>query len=281
MIAEDISAVLLRAMRDADYRETLFGGSGDVAALSEQEQWVAKDFSPERIHALVGALIIHEVLPVRASERVWIVPSWSAALSPEVEIAIRLEPGIAFGNGTHATTRDCLLALEKWLRPGDKVVDLGTGSGILSIAAAKLGASSVRALDIARAPVEMATLNAARNGVGELVTVEEGSLERLRGADPLPDVLVANLLTPILLDLFRQGLAQVVRPGGLLIVSGLLANHVPLVERAARAQGLRRAQAIKLDGWAALVYRRPRANRLARIVSRIRARLHRGTANHR
>jgi ribosomal protein L11 methyltransferase len=161
---------------------------------------------------------------MRIGRRLLVAPFWpDPPLEPGL-IAIRLDPGRAFGNGAHPTTQLCLAALERHLRPHAAVIDLGTGTGILAIAAAKLGARSILAVDTDPEAVRVARANVVANHVVDQVRVEAGSLAELRsgqwGTVEAP-VVVANILAGIIVDLFAQGLAQIVSPGGLLILSGL------------------------------------------------------------
>jgi ribosomal protein L11 methyltransferase len=159
--------------------------------------------------------------------RLMIIPAWlNPPLEPD-DVAIRLDPGMAFGTGTHPTTQLCLLAIERYLPPAAPVLDLGTGSGILSIAAAKLGAGPILAVDIDDEAVRVAGENTAANGVAECIQVAQGSLAEVlagqfgaqwRGV-PL---VVANILARVIILLLGQGLADTVAPGGRLIVSGIL-----------------------------------------------------------
>jgi len=152
--------------------------------------------------------------PIRIADRLWIVPSWHEA--PDVDaIAIILDPGLAFGTGSHPTTRLCLQWLEANLRPGETVLDYGCGSGILAIAAVKLGAGRTVGVDIDPQAVESARDNAARNAV-------EADF-RLSGDLPEGDydVVVANILTNPLKALMPL-LAARTRPGGRIILSGIL-----------------------------------------------------------
>jgi ribosomal protein L11 methyltransferase len=152
--------------------------------------------------------------PIPINDRLWIVPSWHAAPDPAA-INIQLDPGLAFGTGSHPTTRLCLRWLAENLRPGETVLDYGCGSGILAIAAARLGAGQVWGVDIDPQAVAAARDNAARNHVAVDF--------RLPDATPRhqADVLVANILTNPLKALMPL-LAGLARPGGRLVLSGIL-----------------------------------------------------------
>jgi ribosomal protein L11 methyltransferase len=199
--------------------------------------------------------------PVRVGRRLMIVPAW---LSPDLapsDIAIRLDPGLAFGTGTHPTTQLCLLAIEQHLTPGSRLLDLGTGSGILSIAAVRLGGGPVLALDIAPEAVRVARENALANGVGGTVEVAKASLgEVLAGqfgshwlSTPL---VVANILTSIIISMLEHGLAGVVAPGGLLILSGILASQAYQVIAALETAGLALVAHERMEDWVALIARK-------------------------
>ena len=152
--------------------------------------------------------------PVHISERLWIVPSWHAPPDPDA-INLVLDPGLAFGTGTHPTTRLCLLWLARNVKGGESVVDYGCGSGILAIAALKLGASRAVGVDIEPEAVEVARSNARRNGV------DAAFLDADEAAGLSADVVVANILTNPL-KMLAPVLARICRPGGRLALSGIL-----------------------------------------------------------
>ncbi|MFN2644398.1 MAG: 50S ribosomal protein L11 methyltransferase [Burkholderiales bacterium] len=192
---------------------------------------------------------------VRASEaqfsslrlgRLWIGASWHEAPS-DAEV-VRLDPGLAFGTGSHPTTRLVLRFLERLIRGGEEVLDYGCGSGILAIAAAKLGATRSDAIDIDPVAVELTARNAHANGV-----VVSASLP---GAKPLAryDVLVANILAQPLIDLAPE-LARVAKPGAALALSGVLETQVDELARVYAKHFEVRAEATE-DGWALLTGRR-------------------------
>jgi ribosomal protein L11 methyltransferase len=152
--------------------------------------------------------------PIRVSSRLWIVPSWHASPDPEA-INIVLDPGLAFGTGSHATTRLCLAWLDRHLSPGCSVIDYGCGSGILAIAAAKLGAARVRGVDIDEQAVLSSRYNAERNCIAaEFSNADEVSPEPA-------DVVLANILSNPL-KVLAPLLARLTVPGGTLVLSGIL-----------------------------------------------------------
>jgi ribosomal protein L11 methyltransferase len=190
--------------------------------------------------------------PLRLGRRLWVSPAW---VTPQVgpgEVLVQLDPGMAFGTGTHPTTQLCLAALEDYLQLGGAVLDLGTGSGILAIAAAKLGAASVLALDIDPEAVRVAGENVAANGVGEVVRVEHGSLAAALDIGHWP-LVIANILSSVIIKLFDEGLARAVAPGGRLVLSGILAEQAEEVKQAAQRSGLRVTEQRQSGEWVALL----------------------------
>ncbi|KHF31244.1 Ribosomal protein L11 methyltransferase [Anoxybacillus sp. BCO1] len=167
--------------------------------------------------------------PVKISERFTIVPTWETyePVSSD-ELIIELDPGMAFGTGTHPTTVMCIQALEKTVKEGDTVVDVGTGSGILSIAAAMLGAKRVHALDLDPVAVESAKLNVKLNKVHDVVAVSQNNL--LDRVDEQADVIVANILAEIILR-FVDDAYRLLRSGGVFITSGIIQTKKQESER--------------------------------------------------
>jgi ribosomal protein L11 methyltransferase len=155
--------------------------------------------------------------PIRVSERLWIVPSWHQAPDPEA-IVLVLDPGMAFGTGSHPTTRLCLEWLERTLTPGASLLDYGCGSGILAIAGAKLGAGKVEGVDIDPQAVTAAIDNAQRNSVSAHFQDSTGKIEEQF------DIVVANILSNPLKAL-APAIVSHLRPGGRLALSGILAEQ--------------------------------------------------------
>lgn len=175
------------------------------------------------------------------------------APAPIVPHVIRLDPGMAFGTGQHPTTRLCLIALAEHVRDGDRVLDVGVGSGILAIGAGLAGAGEVVGVDIDPRAAETARANAAANGVS--LDARAGSLDALATEAPALtpfDLVVANILAPTVIEL-AGGLADWTRPGGSLIASGILAEQASDVAAALCAAGFA-APDVRIDGdWVALV----------------------------
>jgi ribosomal protein L11 methyltransferase len=181
--------------------------------------------------------------PIRISERLWIVPTWHTPTDPSA-INIALDPGLAFGTGSHPTTRLCLRWLDSNLRGGESVLDYGCGSGILAIAAMKLGARSAIGVDVDAQAVLASRDNAAANQVqADFYLPEAASLTQY-------DVVVANILTNPLRALAPL-LAGAAKSGGRIVLSGILAEQAEDVTRI-YAQWFDMAHAVIEDGWACL-----------------------------
>ena len=199
--------------------------------------------------------------PMRIGKRVLLTPAWEEPNALPDDVVVRLEPGMAFGTGLHPTTRLCVAALEKWVSQSDSLLDIGTGSGVLSVVAAKLGAKLVIATDIDPLAIRAAKENARLNGVpiapNQLI-VEQGSIPA--GQDGRFSVVVANILAEILIGLFEAAydnvpLAATLAPGGHLILSGILEEKAEGVVAAAARQGLREVERRQEGDWVAVTVR--------------------------
>ncbi len=187
--------------------------------------------------------------PLRIGKRLLIRPQWIHVRPAAGDIEIALDPGMAFGSGTHPTTQLCLEALERLMQPALDVLDLGAGSGILAIAAAKLGARKVLALDIDPIAVEATTENARANGVGDKVVAEQGSLANVLGSARRFDLAVVNILAQVILQLAEQRLGEIVRPGGIVLCSGIIDTQLDEVEAALRRSGLQPCARRQQGDW--------------------------------
>jgi ribosomal protein L11 methyltransferase len=197
--------------------------------------------------------------PTRIGRHILVRPIWEEAEVQPGDVVIALDPGMAFGTGTHPTTQLCLASLEDHMRPGLDVLDLGSGSGILAIAAAKLGAAKVLAVDNDVLSVDASQENAEVNGVGDKVTALHGSLETVRGSARRFDLIVVNILARIIVQMSGEGLGQIVRPGGVAIFSGLIRDQLDEVTAALQQTGLEGTH-VHYDpdsDWVAVEARRP------------------------
>lgn len=172
----------------------------------------------------------------RVGRRLWITPTWDETAPPPDAVVIALDPGMAFGSGLHPSTQLCLAIVEERLRRGETVFDVGTGSGILSIAAAKLGAASGLAVDIDPVAVDVAIHNVVHNRVDDRVVVRQGNL--LDGVDGRADLLLANLTADLLLDFIPQTPLHLT-DGGTVVASGILSDRLLEVQAVAAASGLK------------------------------------------
>jgi ribosomal protein L11 methyltransferase len=188
---------------------------------------------------------------LRIGDHLVIKPSWLEYTPRADDIVIELDPGMAFGTGLHPTTRLCMLALERYQTGAPRVLDVGTGSGILSITAAKLGAREILACDTDPVAVETATRNVAINRAEIVVRVERGSLD---AACNQFDLICINILAEVIVEL-APALAAAVRPGGIIIASGILDFKVDDVVEALNAVGIAVVEKKQEEDWVALIGR--------------------------
>lgn len=221
-------------------------------ALSQLRLRCPVELSPRTVDDQEWETIWRAHFPVLAvGRRLVVKPSWEEHRARRGQVVLEIDPGMAFGTGHHATTRLCLVALERHLAPGMAVLDVGTGSGILAIAAAKLGASAVAALDINPVAVDVARSNIASNGVAGVVSVELGGLPFERPLGPF-DIVMANILSTVVCELAPH-LAGALRPGGVLVASGFIDVHCPEVSERLRQEGLAVVETMAEGDWRALV----------------------------
>ena len=197
--------------------------------------------------------------PIQIGEKLMVVPSW-IEMDTRGRIPLRIDPSMAFGTGTHPTTQLSLEMLEKYIEPGRRVMDVGCGSGILSVAAIKLGANFALGVDVDPFSVKATQENSEMNQVSKFIRVELGSVtEILSGqfGETQAQLVLANILAPIILGLLDTGLNRLVAPGGVLVLSGILDHQAEEVRKAAERLGLIFIEQRQSLDWVALAFSQP------------------------
>jgi len=197
--------------------------------------------------------------PIPVGERLLVLPAWLESEYPE-RIAVRIDPSMAFGTGTHPTTQLCMELLERYTHTGQPVIDVGCGSGILSIAAVKLGASHALAVDIDSQAVRSTRENAAANQVLDQIETGLGSVTEIIAGNfsiRQSSLVLANILAPVIIRLFAAGLADLVTPGGALILSGILDRQADEVVKTAETFGMRELERHHITDWVSIVLSKP------------------------
>ena len=198
--------------------------------------------------------------PLKIGRNLIVLPAWVDPALAENRIPIIISPDMAFGTGTHPSTQLFMLALEKYGVKEMDVIDIGTGSGILSIEAAKLGANRILGVDNDPEAIPSAINNAALNGVADKIIFEVGThtdvLSRKDGLNQSPRV-IANILSPILANMLSTGLADLVAPSGLLFLGGVLEHQAQALADLARSLGLSLRETLHQEDWVVLVLHKP------------------------
>lgn len=188
--------------------------------------------------------------PTHIGNRIVIKPSWETYTPEPEEIVIELDPGMAFGTGTHETTVLCLEILEKYVKRGMTVIDVGCGSGILSIASGKLGASRVLAIDTDENAVRITQENAERNGLDTVIQAIKN--DKLKDIDFKADIIVANIIADVIIDLSKEA-ALCLKDGGIFIASGIIKDRRLSVIEALERNGFDLVEQFEKGEWVALV----------------------------
>jgi ribosomal protein L11 methyltransferase len=194
--------------------------------------------------------------PIPIGKKLEVLPAWIEK-HDETRIAVHIDPSMAFGTGTHPSTQLCLEMVESYTQPGQPAIDVGCGSGILAIAALRLGASHALAVDIDNASIKSTNENAAANQVQQNLECALGSVSEIRQGKyslrQAPLVLV-NILAPVIIRLFDAGLAELVAPAGMLVLSGILAEQAEDVKSAAALHGMQFKEMRQIEDWVALAF---------------------------
>lgn len=192
--------------------------------------------------------------PVKISEKITITPTWEdySPVSSD-EIIIELDPGMAFGTGTHPTTVLSIQALEKYVQPGQTIIDVGTGSGVLSIAGALLGANQIYAYDLDEVAVKSAKINSKLNKVDDRIACKQNNL--LTNVTHQPDIIVANILAEIILRFVTEAY-QLLKPGGIFITSGIIQAKKQSVKDALTETGFEILEVNQMEDWVSIMARK-------------------------
>ena len=195
--------------------------------------------------------------PTHIGHKMVIVPSWETYDAKDDEIVIDMDPGMAFGTGTHETTRLCAELLEENIQAGDYMLDVGSGSGILAICASKLGAAKCAACDIDPIAVRTEKENAERNGCDNIDCYVSDLLSDVKNIDGRPfDIVTANIVADIIIRL-APGIGAFIRPDGLFIASGIIDEREAEVDAALKKCGMIKLSAKHEKGWCALLFKKP------------------------
>ena len=190
--------------------------------------------------------------PTLIGEHFVIKPSWESYASQEGDMVIEIDPGMAFGSGLHETTQLCIINLEKCVKEGDVVFDIGCGSGILSLAAANLNSEKVIGVDVDSLAVQVAKENAVNNGLAQIIDVRQGDL--LDVVHEKADVIVANILAEIIVKLAHQ-IKPCLKDKGIFISSGIILSKVELVVDSLLENGFEIIEIQRMGEWAAVMAR--------------------------
>ena len=189
----------------------------------------------------------------KPGERVVIKPTWEEYEPKDDEVVIELDPGAAFGTGTHATTSMCIRQLEKLVKPGMTVFDVGTGSGILSIISAKLGAKNIQAVDYDDSVLKIVEENLEQNNVQDIISVAQSDL--MQNVHGKAELVIANIIADIIIRLFDQ-LDEHLEKGGTLLTSGIIEDRIEDVLAAAEKHGYGAVERLENKGWACIIFKR-------------------------
>jgi ribosomal protein L11 methyltransferase len=239
---DDFKPEIIEELRQALYYLGQLRGVSDVRVTSlKEEDWANAWKDHFQVH--------------RIGERVVIRPPWRDYVPKDDEVVIVLDPGMAFGTGLHPSTKLSMLGVEETVRAGDTVLDVGTGSGILAIAAVKLGADRADTVDVETVAVRATAENAERNGVSDKIAVELGSVGPGEPFKDEYDVVLANIIARVLIDLSASIVAHT-KSGGHMVLAGIIESREQDVIDAFVANGAEMVNRRSQEDWVSLVLRR-------------------------
>lgn len=194
--------------------------------------------------------------PLQLTDRIVIKPTWEDYSPNADEIVIQMDPGMAFGTGTHETTQMCSILLDKYMKDDTEVLDIGCGTGILSIIAAKLGAKQVEAIDIDEVAVKVARENIELNQEITKVSAHKAVLSDLKAEEHKYDIIVANIIANVIIDLSSQ-IPYYLKKESLFITSGIIKERKQEVIDACEKNGMSRIETLEMGEWVAMVFKCP------------------------
>jgi ribosomal protein L11 methyltransferase len=192
--------------------------------------------------------------PLKLTDRIVIKPTWEEYIKEHDEIVIEMDPGMAFGTGTHETTQMCSVLLDKYMKDDSRVLDVGCGTGILSIIASKLGAKSVEAIDIDEVAVKVAKENIEINNECSKINVFRGVLSDIKKGEKKYDIIVANIIANVIIDL-SSFIPYYLEKDCLFITSGIIKDRKQEVVEACLKNGMTCIEAVETGEWVAMVFR--------------------------
>jgi len=190
--------------------------------------------------------------PFRLSERIMVKPSWEEFEAGAEDIVIELDPGMAFGTGTHETTKMCAVLVDKYINKDDVVMDIGCGTGILSIVAAKLGASEVVAVDVDEVAVKVTKENCRVNGTDGVVDAFKGTILDIK--DIKADLIVANIIADVIIDMAKD-LSKYLKADGIFITSGIIKERKQQIIEEYQKYGFYLVESMENGEWVAMVFK--------------------------
>lgn len=194
--------------------------------------------------------------PFKLTDRVVIKPTWEEYTAEEKDIIVEMDPGMAFGTGTHETTQMCSIFLDKHINAGSEVLDIGCGTGILSIIASKLGAKKVKAIDIDEVAVKVARENIEINGETSKIEAFQGILSDIKSEDQKFDIIVANIIANVIIDLSSH-IPYYLKKNSLFITSGIIKERKQDVLDACSQSGMSCIDTLEMGEWVAMVFKCP------------------------
>ncbi len=194
--------------------------------------------------------------PFKLTDRIVIKPTWEEYLPEANDIIVEMDPGMAFGTGTHETTQMCSNLLDKYIKRGNEVLDIGSGTGILSIIASKLGAEKVEAIDIDEVAVKVARENIEINGESSKIKVNKGILSDLKPEEQKFDLIVANIIANVIIDLSSL-IPYYLKKDSLFITSGIIKERQQDVIDACTKNGMPCIDTLEMGEWVAMVFKCP------------------------